>query len=85
MASISTNFCFVFTECFDPRYRFGQKNFFSQNKLSMIKNMEGKDRISLSSFQVHKVIQIVSGFYVLIVGDKEENYSREESIQGRIL
>ena len=47
--------------------------------------MEGKDRISLSSFQVHKVIQIVSGFYVLIVGNKEGNYSREESIQGRIL
>ena len=83
MASISTNICFVVTECFDPRYRFGQ--FFSPKQVICDQSMEGKDRISLSSFQVHKVFQIVSGFYVPILRNKEGNYSREESIQGRIL
>jgi hypothetical protein len=60
-------------------------NFFFPKQVIGDQNMEGKDRFSLSSFQVHKVIQIVSEFYVLIVGNKEGNYSREESIQGRIL
>ena len=52
MPSISTNFCFVVTECFDPRYSFG---FFSPKQVIGDQNMEGKDRISLSSFQVHKI------------------------------
>ena len=83
MASISTTFCFVFTECFDPPYRFG--HFFFPKQVIGDQNMEGKDRISLSSFQVHKVIQIVSVFYVPIVGNKEGNfkrgkYSREDSM-----
>ena len=43
---------------FDPRYRFGQKKIPKQ--VIGDQNMEGKDRISLSSFKVHKVIQIVS-------------------------
>ena len=85
MASISTNFCFAVTECFDPRCRFGQF-FFSQNKLSVIKTWKVKTVFPfLSRFQVHKGIQIDSRFYVPIVGNKKGNYSREESIQGRII